>query len=296
MERYRLFGLTVESDLPLPGAPLAPPGEADAVIVRGAVPADPPPGAAAPSPYFHAVEGTGCFRAPGVGRYLIEGGRRIVYAPEPGASEAEVRLFLLGSCIGLLLAQRGLLVMHGAAVDIAGRAVLCVGRSGAGKSTLAAAFQRRGHRVLSDDLSPVDGEGKVAPGLARLKLWRDSATALGIGTAGLPPVRTGIDKYFLPLARAPETGPVQVDRIYVLRTENRRGGAPLRGVRGAAALTLLARHTYRLAFLDAMGLGAAHLVQVSRLANQARLATLARPAGRFDPDAMIDQILADVGN
>ena len=61
--------------------------------------------------------------------------------PAPGRDlyESDVRVFLLGSCIGALLHQRGILVLHAGAIHTDKGAVLFTGPWGIGKSTLLAA-------------------------------------------------------------------------------------------------------------------------------------------------------------
>src|SRR6478609_1348845 len=44
----------------------------------------------------------------GNARYLVRGGREIIVDPAPAGSERNVRLFLLGSALGILCHQRGL--------------------------------------------------------------------------------------------------------------------------------------------------------------------------------------------
>jgi hypothetical protein len=50
-----------------------------------------------------------------------------------------------------IIADLGALVIHGSAVEIAGRLAIFMGKTGAGKSTLAASFLKRGHQLLGDD-------------------------------------------------------------------------------------------------------------------------------------------------
>jgi len=47
-----------------------------------------------------------------------------VVEPEPGAEEAILRLYLLGPVLGILLHQRGFLVLHASVVSMAGAAVV----------------------------------------------------------------------------------------------------------------------------------------------------------------------------
>lgn len=56
----------------------------------------------------------------------------------------------------MALGQRRFLLLHAAAVERDGRAIIMTGESGAGKSTLAALLQPRGWRLLADEFVLVD--------------------------------------------------------------------------------------------------------------------------------------------
>src|SRR5688572_8173030 len=58
----------------------------------------------------------------GTARFLVRGGHEIVVDPAPGGSERNVRLFLLGSALGILTHRRGLLPLHANAVVADGSA------------------------------------------------------------------------------------------------------------------------------------------------------------------------------
>jgi len=80
---------------------------------------------------------------------------------------ADVRLFLLGSAIGALMHQRGLLVLHGSTVKVGDECVVFLGSSGVGKSTLATQLRHRGYACLGDDVCAIsigeDGVPYAAP-------------------------------------------------------------------------------------------------------------------------------------
>ena len=92
-------------------------------------------------------------------------GNLIEWTPGPGWSGTMPQAF--GSTVAaLVLAWRGAVPLHGSAIEIAGRAVLLLGRGGAGKSTLAASLTTHGARLISDDLSVLTGkDGRGAPAL-----------------------------------------------------------------------------------------------------------------------------------
>lgn len=165
-----------------------------------------------------------------VARFLVQGGDTIVVEPLPGASERRVRLFLLGSALGILCFQRGLLPLHANAVVAGDGAYAFAGASGAGKSTLAGHFARAGYDVLCDDVCAVsfDAAGRpvVWPGLPRVKLWRDAAEALGHEPASLDRVAEDVDKYHVGLPAPRQNSPVPLRRVYLLE----------RAAEGAAAI------------------------------------------------------------
>ena len=96
-----------------------------------------------------------------------------------------------------LLLQRGLLPLHGCAIEVDGGAAVFVGRSGCGKSTLAGALRQRGYRVLADDICVISfsaaGEPMVLAAFPQLKLWADALKNLGEEPWGFIPdqSRTG---------------------------------------------------------------------------------------------------------
>lgn len=294
---YSGYGLRIDSELalpdlaPEPAAPLRP--RPDVVVRLGAV--APPSAAATLLPRGLWVDGGRVgIDVPNVGRYACEDGARITIQAAPGVPPARLRLFLLGSALGALLAQRGLLVLHGNAFVVDGAAAIVLGHSGAGKSTLAAEMHRRGHVVLSDDVVPVDAAGRALPGWPRIKLWQDALDRIGVATAGLDRVDPAFAKFHVPLDRSPGAlAPVPVRWLYVLD----RHEGPLRvvPVTGAAAFTSLHEHSYRNEILVG-DLRRTHLARAAALAGTTRLARVERPHGVDSVAASADAILTDIRN
>ncbi len=202
---YFAFGLCIRSELPFPElAEVA--GEIPVTVdVRlGSVPIELPD---IRSQYGALQVGAedALVTVPGVARYQVCAGKRIIVDPAPEASERNVRLYLLGSAFGTLCHQLGMLPLHANAIEIGGQAFAFAGVSGAGKSTLAAYFQDKNYNVLSDDICVVtfpEGKPPLAwPGIPRLRIWRDSAEALGRNIEDLEQLADGFEKYHLPLQR-----------------------------------------------------------------------------------------------
>lgn len=198
MHLYSAYGLTLASALPLPDL-VSGGGEADVSITleRPARPATEETAgiqclAAAPA-RTHLSWGS-------VGELVVQDGNRIHITPAPGADEEALRLFVVGAGFGVLLHQRGLLVLHGSAVVLRERSIAFLGAKGWGKSTTAMAMSQRGHAVVSDELLAIRFEGDdqavVLPGSSPLKLWSDALSSLGGDPRTAAPVRPGLDKYF----------------------------------------------------------------------------------------------------
>jgi len=92
----------------------------------------------------------------------------------------EERLWGFPSLLSFL--HRGDLPVHGASVEVNGRALLLCGPSRHGKTSLAAGFHRAGHRLLAEDLSclRLGDPISVVPGPASLRVRHDMVEPLSL--------------------------------------------------------------------------------------------------------------------
>ena len=189
MHYYRVAGLSVASEIELPGAiPTRPAPEPEVTVGAGPVPQ------ALPEAGTHGLNWEMCagtdgdpdgarflLRVPGIARFLLTAGRDIRFEADAGIGPADIAIFLLGTAFGILLHQRGQIVLHASAVRVGGSAVLFCGASGAGKSSLAAALAQRGFPVVTDDFCALDFDGADAPVVQsdgrQLKLWAQTIAA-----------------------------------------------------------------------------------------------------------------------
>jgi hypothetical protein len=200
---YRLAALKIESDLDLSDlTPWDGPATAqtDIAFRLGTVPL----GLEAPDRVEPIYQTRGrdeyLLTLPGTGRILIRGGCEVTVDAESGADPVNTRALLTGPIQAVLWHQRGLLPLHANAVVIGGQAVALAGDSAAGKSALAATLAQHGHESLADDICVVDVDAPrvmALPGVAMLRLWRDTLDALGIAPDGLSPALSGKEKFFV---------------------------------------------------------------------------------------------------
>jgi hypothetical protein len=283
---YSCFNFRLVSDVPLDALNrAAPDSRGPLVSVRHGPVASDLPGAPAS---IHGVQSAGSqalLVLPGIGRFLISDGREIVVDPHPDASARTVCLFLLGSALGMLCHQRGLLPLHANAIVSGKAAYAFAGASGAGKSTLAAEFERRGYRLLADDVCMVDldpdGTAWAWPGIPSLKLWADAADRFGHDCARLERVLDDAAKFHVPAAPAAGSGPAPLRRLYILERAGEGCPPGIRRLIGHEAMAAVMAQTYRGAYLEPMGLGERHFRQCAEMLSAVRVYAATREWG-FD--------------
>lgn len=115
---------------------------------------------------------------PPTGRFLLEPDAARVIVDHDGDDGELLEHRIVSSAICTLLAARGDLVLHAAAVEVDGRAVAFCGPTRRGKSSLARALGESGHGVLGEDgvVIGLDGEVPTAfPGARGVRVrGRDS--------------------------------------------------------------------------------------------------------------------------
>ncbi|MEN8140558.1 MAG: hypothetical protein ABFR97_04970, partial [Thermodesulfobacteriota bacterium] len=216
---------------------------------------------------------------PGVGSFTISQGTKITIQPVLPAPPASIlALYLTGSVLSLLLYQRGLTVLHGSVVTIAGQAVTFLGHSGAGKSSVAAACLQQGHSLLADDAAAIElnrDQSMVLPGFPRLKVHEKTIQALAMATEGLTVIEDddGGKEYALPVQEQFAATPAPLAAIYLLDYDADR--VRVEKVSPASALIELLPHAMPSRYGQSGG--AQQFGQLSRLVKEVPVFRLQRP-------------------
>jgi hypothetical protein len=137
-----------------------------------------------------------------VGTIAVRHGTEIVLDPIPALDESVLRAAILGTGFGLLLRQRGRVVLHASSVEIGCKAVAFVGSAGSGKSTLALALLEQGHKLVADDVTALELNGRRAlaiPSVPQINVEPDTAEALSHDVRLLDRVQPGLDKRIVPV-------------------------------------------------------------------------------------------------
>jgi hypothetical protein len=293
----------VGSEIELPGAiAAAHPAKAvpDILVRAGPVP-EALAQAIARGPTWEIAGDRFLFRVPAVARFLLSGGREIVFEATAGVETGDISIFLTGTVLGILLHQRGQVVLHASAVRVNGKAVLFCGSSGAGKSTLAAALAQRGFPLVTDDFcaATIGGSGDVMvqPDGRNLKLWAHAIQKLDLAERRGAPVRKRLQKFFVEPAAAFNDA-LPLGAVYALREARppHRPGIEQPNVVDAALI--LRRSAYRPQLVNRMGQKADYFRAATAIANIAGIFHLTR-ALNFDrmPEvaAQLEQHWVNIG-
>jgi hypothetical protein len=279
---YTAYGLNIASCIPCPE--LSPGlGTPDVIVRYGAMPKSLDPTGEKGSAY-EANPDHLYFSIDGVAKYLVSQGKDILIDRAAKAEDSEVRLFLLGSAFGALLFQRGLLPLHGSAIEVHGGCVVILADSGLGKSTIAGVFRNRGYRIIADDVCVVslkeDGLPMVLPGYPQLKLGMDVAKELSDDPQSLVRIHPKVEKVSLLLQEEFCRESLPLHRLYILETSP-HGEFNLEPLKGVEKLAAIINNTYRLGFIEGLGIKVSHFKQCVAVAKHTPLTRVTRPAETF---------------
>ncbi|MBB3108555.1 hypothetical protein FHS18_000583 [Paenibacillus phyllosphaerae] len=228
--------------------------------------------------------------------YCIEDGTHIKISTLEGYDEDKLRLFTLGTSMGVLLLQRNVLPLHGSAIEIDGKAYLIVGESGAGKSTLAAALISRGYRILSDDVIPVTineetQEVLITPSYPQQKLWQESLDRLGMNDQQYQPLYQELTKFAIPVTEHYHRESVPLGGIFELnKTEGDQ--LELLTIEGLQKLPVFQFHTYRNFLIPLMRKMDWHFQLTAQIASQIEMFRIRRPESVFTVEQLVDFVLS----
>ena len=291
---YHAFGLTFQSALEIPefiGHQSSTP--VDVTITIGAI--DPLCFLGmSRHDFWKATPAYFVMEVPALARFHVTEGKRITVEPAKTANFDSIRLFLLGTCLGVLFHQRGLLPIHGSAIAGPRGAVIFSGQIGAGKSSLAAAFFQQGYNLLADDialLTIVPGEKiLVVPSFPQIKLSENTAKLLGISTCGLGRVEPESSKFKLPIHQQFHTRTEPLVQIFFIKPVLDHT-CQFESLIGITKFSLLAQNIYRQNLIPELGKCQKHFQQLNHICKEVVIYSVNRPTSGMAPDALAKALI-----
>ncbi|MGJ9459031.1 HPr kinase/phosphorylase [Oceanobacillus sp. CF4.6] len=292
---YKAFGVTISSEFQLPELQQIELKNTPEITIQKNVLTFLWSQLSEPDKHFYVQQNLCMFQVPEVAIFKIENGNTITVSPYNDSQEDQIRLYILGTCMGALLMQRRILPLHGSAIAIDGKAYAIVGDSGAGKSTLASAFLNRGYQLLSDDVIPISlsnqGTPIVTPAYPQQKLWQESLTAFGMESQGLRPIIDRESKFAIPVADQFVSEPLPLAGVIEL-TKNNYDEIEMIPIQNLERLHTLFTHTYRNFLISRSGLMEWHFATTANIVNKIVFYQLRRPTDRFTAHELVDIILS----
>ncbi|WP_252189266.1 aldolase [Rossellomorea vietnamensis] len=236
------------------------------------------------SKMYVVQEGYFLFKAPGVGIFCIQDGNKILYEPSGENDLGQLRLYILGTCMGALLIQRKILPFHGSSFSFNGKAYAIIGESGAGKSTLTSALINKGHRILTDDVIAISskeyGVPYVYPSYPQQKLWEESLIEFNMDTSNFTALFKRETKYAIPVENHFINNPLPLGGVFEL-VKSESENVKLTTIDGLERLHIFYLHTYRNFLVQRFGLRKWHLRYTASFAKNIEVYRLTRPTSRF---------------
>ncbi|MDF1523781.1 MAG: hypothetical protein P1P87_13315 [Trueperaceae bacterium] len=232
------------------------------------------------------VDGWHVLRFMSAADFFVRDDRALAVLHDPAYAFA-VDIWFLGTVLTYWLELRGVPVLHAASVEVPDGAIGFVADHGAGKSTLVASFVAAGHRLLGDDVLPLerrDGRTWARPGYPQMRMWPEQARRLLGSEEGLERVQPAVAKLFTRIgdggfgAFCPEARPLRA--LYLPRRTD-GGRVAIEPVGLGEGVTQLVRHSFLTGLVEASGLTAARFGRLASVVRQVPVRRLTYPSG-FD--------------
>jgi hypothetical protein len=316
---YRVYGLTLRANLPIPpllGAPpeLAPDAE---IVFAGDAPSSISPAVQTliyPHETHQGGQGYRVNRLPDGGLRLFTrfGGEYFDFVIDAAGSSLRVAWsketplddvihFLLGIGLGGLLRARSITCLHGSALAVDRNAVLLLGPRGTGKSSTTTALLQEGCRILSDHMAPVkevDGRFFVEHGYPRIRLLEDFVESMYGSSDHLPNIwpsrgKNSLNKHYFDLGSEFTTETLPIGVIYVLRNRSKEIAEPkITEFNGVEGVINLAANAYVGYMLDAAG-RREEIARLERIVKSVPVRSVERPDGLETLPATVTAVLND---
>lgn len=290
MYKYTAYGLSFDSELPLPHFERSSHSTADIdICLRKGV----------PSVGKLTYCGVGChwqheqwvMDLPSVAQYVVTRGRHIEIYADESASESDLVCFLLQVALSAALLQRGLLVLSASLVAYDDNKAFVLLNNDVGDRALSALHSRAfGWQLLSDGfvvLDSVTGQVSVNPGPAMTRLWKKECQQVDVDCEQLDRVRSSVNYYYVPVDR-PEHVSYHLTHIF-MNVPTRIKAAETVVKQGVSAFHVLQWHAVGMPWLAGMGVQRQHFKRLIHLANSVPIRRVF-----YRRDQAVTQVLQDL--
>lgn len=239
----------------------------------------------APNHFFLNIEN--------IANFMVRDGKVITIEPLQNGDANSLKTFVLSSCLGILLIQRKLLVLHAAMLEKNGKTVAFGGGPGSGKSTLSALLLKSGAGVLADNIAVIDFDEKAAamalPSFPNIHLWQSTLDKLALDGYNQEQLRPELNKYAIDLGASFISTARPLSSLCILSPWNKRE-TKFEQIMGAERIFQLTNVSFRTKITRGLGLDKQHFKHISALSKTINMVRLSYPQDWALNNTLINRI------
>jgi len=220
------------------------------------------------------------FNIKSIGTYLIYNGNTIVVDKDANAGIEDVKTYLLGSALGMILFQRNTLAIHGGTIVINNKTLTIVGESGAGKSTLTTALRLNKYLFMADDVSVINDNLMINSSYPQQKLCKDTMLKLGYELNQFKKIDDDREKYKIPLKEDFISKPVKMGSICEMKIAD-NSKVEIEEVKGKEKLIILINNIYRIELIRKSGIPPEYFKKCLEIAQKIKFYRMYRPKDKY---------------
>ena len=220
------------------------------------------------------------FNIKSIGTYLIYNGNTIVVDKDANAGIEDVKTYLLGSALGMILFQRNTLAIHGGTIVINNKTLTIVGESGAGKSTLTTALRLNKYLFMADDVSVINDNLMINSSYPQQKLCKDTMLKLGYELNQFKKIDDDREKYKIPLKEDFISKPVKMGSICEMKIAD-NSKVEIEEVKGKEKLIILINNIYRIELIRKSGIPPEYFKKCLQIAQNIKFYRMYRPKDKY---------------
>lgn len=175
---YSAFGLKFKSDIKMPEFSDVQSSDFDVEIKLGNAPKSLTGNGVIQRKWYEKTKEECLIHIDNKADILIQYGKKIIVnLLQSKVSLDEIKLFLTGSSIAVLLQQRNQLCLHASGIVKDNQVTFFTGKSGVGKSTIMSLLWKKRFKVIGDDVLPVTWKNEIPylhPSMPSIKLWKNT--------------------------------------------------------------------------------------------------------------------------
>ena len=217
--------------------------------------------------------------------FHIYNGDTVTIEPMGDKNNKMIKLYIMGSVMGMILLQRNMVAIHGGGIVIDGKGCIFTGQKGAGKSTITTALRNKGYKFIADDVCSINiGEtNTIHHGFGYQKLCEDAMEKLGYNLDEFEPFRgdLNVNKYIVPAFDEFTKEEVPLEAVFELAVGD-VDEVKIEEILGANKMNKLIENVFRIEMLTyAGGMEPKYFKQCLDIAKSTKMYRITRPKDVF---------------